>query len=284
MTTTAFELENPSLWRLLLHVDERELTAAFVNTAEDSSLRVLRVSLPDGPTLVALEEAVYSHPVLLSDFRRVDVVLRSHSFSLLPGVMTGGDVEALAGALRPADGPEGDTDFFVDRIDAGSEGLQNVWTYPEASVLHFLARSFNSPKFHHHLSPLLKFYGRSSEQGNSGKLYVSMHTSVSGGERGEMDIVAFGHGGRLEMANSIAFESMDDATYYILASAEATGMNVTSDEIFLGGDSRLRSALQTPLRRFASYVLPQVFPAAALRMGASAQELPFPLIIIPICE
>lgn len=283
-TTSPIELENPSLWRLLLHLDTEELTAAFVNTAEDSSLRLLRVPLRDDPTLSALEEAVYARPVLLSDFRRVDIVARSHSFALMPGDLSPADAEALGSGFISAGGLRGATEVLTDRVALANETIANVWTYPEPDVMNFLTRSFNAPAFHHQLSPLLKFCGRTSAMGNSGKLFINLHSSPAGGERGELDILAFGHGGRLELANSIAFEGLDDATYYILAAARAAGLNVTSDEIVLGGDSRLRAALRTSLRRFASYVMPQVFPAAALRMGASATELPFPLILIPLCE
>ena len=282
MTAMTTEIEQPSLCRLLLHLDSREFTAAIVSTVEDSSLRVLRIPLPDGPSEGVLEEAVYSNPRLLADYRSVDLVVRSPQFSLLPGEMAVRDVDSLA-AEFVYEGGAG-LHFIDDITISGDEKLKNVWAVRERGAINFLMRTFNAPSIHHHLTPLLKFYGRRNVLGNSGKLYVNIHAAADGGDRGELDIVGFGLGGRLELANTIAFDGLEDAQYYILAAARGSGLNVGSDEILLGGDRRLRASLLTGLRRFASYVMPLVFPAEGLRAGSDAPEIPFSLILVPLCE
>ncbi|MDE6311736.1 MAG: DUF3822 family protein [Muribaculaceae bacterium] len=282
MNDTTTEKDKPSLCRLLLHLDSREFTAAIVSTVEDSSLRVLRIPLPDGPTESALEEAVYSHPRLLADYRKVDLVVRTPQFSLLPGEMETKDVDSLASEFV-YEGTEGVR--FVDELTiGGSERLKNVWAVKEREVMNFLMRTFSAPSIHHHLTPLLKYFGRRNVLGNSGKLYVNVHSAADGGERGELDLLSFGLGGRLELANTIPFDGLEDAQYYILAAARASGLNVGSDEILIGGDRRLRASLLSGLRQFASYVMPQVFPAEGLRIGNEAPEIPFSLILMPICE
>lgn len=270
------------MWRLLLHLDDAELTAAFLNTAEDSSLHLMRIPLPDGPTLQALEEAVYANPLLLSDFRKVDIVVRSAHFILAPGIMDDEDCDRLASTFAVGDAASRP---FVDRFSTAVDDIANVWAVADGAPANFLARSFNAPVFHHHLSPLIQYFGRSSSLGNSGKLYVNLHTVPGDGlSRGWADIIAFGHGGRLLMANTIRFESIDDAAYYILTAAKASALNLTSDEILIGGDTGLRAEVIQRLRNFASYVMPVIFPAAALQTGAAAMAMPFPLVLIPLCE
>ncbi len=282
MTHITSEIDPSSHCRLLLHLDRREFTAAIVSTVRDSSLRVLRIPLPDGPTESALEEAVYSNPRLLADYRSVDLVVRTPHFMLLPGEMEAKDVDSLACEFV-FDGTDGVV-FSDDIVLGGNERVKNVWAVEERAAINFLMRTFNAPSIHHHLTPMLKYFGRRNVLGNSGKLYVNIHSASDGGERGELDLLSFGLGGRLEFANTIPFETPDDAQYYILAAARASGLNVGSDEILLGGDRRLRAALLTGLRQFASYVMPQIFPSEGLRQGAEAPEIPFSLILMPICE
>lgn len=281
---TPLEIEHPSMWRLLLHLDSSELTAAFLNTAEDASLHVVRIPLPDGPVLSALEEAVYANPILLSDFKRVDIVVRSQRFMLAPSELGRRGLDALAATFIP----EGiSSDIYEDTLPAATSdrGITNLWAVGCGDIMNFLSRTFNAPTFHHHLTPLIKYFGRRSELGNSGKLYVSIHhLADDGASRGTLDIVAFGHSGSLELANSIRFECIDDAVYYILAAAAASGLNVTADEILVAGNSPLRASLLESLRRFVSYAMPHIFPSAAFRAGGGAVDIPFPLILIPLCE
>lgn len=284
MTQSApLDIQHPSLWRLLLHLDAAELTAALMNTAEDASLHLLRIPLPDGPSLAALEEAVYANPLLLSDFRKVDIVVRSPHFILAPGIMDDADCDRLASTFVPD--ATALSRPFADRFSTAVDDIVNVWAVADGAAANFLARSFNAPAFHHHLSPLVKYFGRSNSLGNSAKLYINLHTTPDDGlSRGQADIIAFGHGGRLVMANTIRFESIDDAGYYILSAAKTSGLNLSSDEIILGGDTTLRAAVIQRLRNFASYVMPAIFPAAALQAGPAAMTMPFPLALIPLCE
>ena len=88
----------------------------------------------------------------------------------------------------------------------------------------------------------------------------------------------------MQLANTIPFESIDDAAYYILAAARGAGLDLSADEILLGGDKALRADIIKVLSRFAASVMPIIFPAAALRFGPAATDAPLPLIFIPLCE
>ncbi|MBQ2485271.1 MAG: DUF3822 family protein, partial [Muribaculaceae bacterium] len=80
------------------------------------------------------------------------------------------------------------------------------------------------------------------------------------------------------------YRSMDDAAYFILHAYDSLKMNRLSDEIQLSGDRDVREQLTPLLRRFINYVMPAIYPAAALRLGHDAMKAPFDLIMLALCE
>ena len=85
--TTASEpaIEKPQYWRLLLDIEADTLHALATSTVADATMQCF--SIPLNPTLTpqaALREAVYSTPALLSDFGRIDIVIASDRFAVLP--------------------------------------------------------------------------------------------------------------------------------------------------------------------------------------------------------
>ena len=281
-TSTLPEIEHPALWRLLLHLDDAELTVAMLNTASDASLHLLRFPLPDGPTLRTFEEIVYDNPILLSDFKKVDIITRSRQFVFAPAGIDAPAAEALASTYVP---DTGSNITFESYISTPADDLLELWAFPDIDVLNFLGRTFSTRKHHHHLESLVAYFGRSNALGNSAKLYVNIHRpSDASAPRGQLDLIAFARGGKMQLANTIPFESIDDAADYIRAAARGAGLDLSADEILLGGDKALRADIIKVLSRFAASVMPIIFPAAALRFGPAATDAPLPLIFIPLCE
>lgn len=270
-------IDNPRLWRLALEIDTDAIRAVAYSTVEDNTL--LSFAVPLDPTaaspLKALEDAVYSTPVLLSDFGKVDVVVRCSSFTVVPAQLDAGACRAAAlcaGIL--------DDDTFVLQTDVieGAD-VKIVWTL-EAGRANFLARTFRNPAVHHHLAPLARHFGRKTSMGNTGKTFVHMHS----GATAAVDIVAYGSDSRLLLMTSKEVYADADALYFILAVLRNIGLNPAADEVLLCGDAVRREALMPVLRTYVASVMPLIFPSAAYRAGHKALSSPFPLVILPLCE
>ncbi len=275
-------IERPRLCRLALQVEAGALRAVVWSTVEDSSLR--NFSLPLDPTLApakALEEAVYAAPVLLSDFAGVDIVMRTGAYTLVPADTDADTALAVADYCRLTSDADGTPARSEVRTDSADDfGSKLVWTLP-ADLAHFLARTFRNPRMHCHMAPLLRYFGRKNLLGNTGKVYAHFHGN---GTAREVDIVAVGADGRLAAAVTHPCPADNDALYYIMATLRYAGLDPVTDEILVCGDPAARDAIMPLLRRYAAYVMPVIFPSAALRSGREAFNAPFPLVILPLCE
>ena len=128
---------------------------------------------------------------------------------------------------------------------------------------------------------MLQYFGAKTAAGTTSKAYV--HLS-KGSRQNRADIMLFRSDGRPASVSSLTFDNMEDVTYHVLAAARDAGMDTAGDQFMLCGDSTLRENLTQSLRRFATYVMPVIFPSALFRAGRDAVDAPFPLVILPLCE
>lgn len=275
---SAAAIENPRVWRLALMVDGREtLRAVLSSTVEDTSLIHFTMPLdPTVPLLRSLEEAVYAAPVLLSDFGRVDVVVRTDAYTMVPPKLDSAGCEAAA---RIAGLLHNDAAQRVMTDDTGTAMARTVWTLDE-DVAAFIQRTFRNPDIICHITPLLRYFSRKTLLGNSGKLYVHFN---AGSHRGA-DLMLFGPEGMLEFTASHSCPTDSDAAYFTLAAAKTYGLSFASDEILICGDGPARDSVMPLLRKYFNHVMPVIFPSIAFRAGREALKAPFPLIILPLCE
>lgn len=274
MQTDSFDKDSigePSLWRLYLRLGEKRLDAMLYNVATDNVLRYRAFPL-DNPAgrLKALEEVVYDNPVLLADFRSVDVIVESSLFTIIPAEISDRELQRdIFDAQLPGNA---DSEMFLSTLNAQNAVIA-AGADPE--ILRFLRRTFNNPPLHHHLEPLCRYFHDKSRIGNAGKMYAHLR------ER-HVDILLFGRD-TLRLANSFPINDPMDAVYFIIATRQQLGLNPDSDELILAGDNTLREAVTPVLREYLTYVMPAIFPSTMYRAGKEALKAPFDLILMPLC-
>lgn len=268
--------DDSTLWHLAVELDSDALRAVARSTVDDSAVLAVTVALdPSAPApLKALEDAVYSTPMLLADYRSVTVAVRTTAYTLCADVL--GDTCADACADICAIGGDGLT-LMHDAIAAA--GATTVWAVAD-DILNFVRRTFHNCTIVHHTTPLLRYFAGRRRAGNGGKTYAHFHA----GNPAAVDIIIFDGDGHFALAATKIINSDADAMYYILAAARACGADPAADSICLCGDGARRAALMPLLRRYVASVMPVIFPAAAFRGGDAALKAPFPLILMPLCE
>lgn len=274
MTTplTTDLVSNPSYCRLDMRLAANVLDVMIYNPLEDNSLVTASAELPceDGARLKAIETFIYDNPLLLSYFKMVTVVVESYDFVVVPRAVAEGcrHIDILRQANPDTESRAVILDDALDEFDA------DILTSMDAPEVNFLRRTFPNVRIYNSLYPFTRYCHANFTKGNMVKAFVDIRQS-------SLDIAVMS-AGTLYLLNKFRFHNINDALYYILA---ATDDKAADDmELLLTGDRASRDALMPMLRQFKPYVMPMIFPSAMFRAGASAMQLPFDLVILPLCE
>lgn len=261
-------IEHPEAWELLVSIDDRQVNYVLYTTAVANSLITGQVAIADD-SLQSLEDAIYDTPELLNEYKRARVVVHSPHFVLLPIDAADEDCEQLAHQAFPED----DGDVAVSPMT--QNGVKIAYLMPRG-MQAFLGRTFNYPMVHHHLCALCEHFMDLNRDEAASRMYLNLND-------GSMDMAIY-RDGLLVCANSYAFTSADDAAYFAMNAWRAHGLNQLTDELQLMGDADMRSAITPLLREYVKYVMPAVFPAAAMQLGRNAMQAPLELIVLALCE
>lgn len=264
-------IDDTSMWTLAMQFSASGVEVAAYSEIEDNSL--IYRSLPlvfDGTTrLRAMEDAVYENPFLLREFRRTFIVVEPEASMLVPH--DAGELEAA----RIADATLGQEDREWATEESGARNTLIAYGFADG-FRRFVRRTFgNDTTPLSHLAVLSRYFLRKVQRGKPAGMLVNLR-------KGAIDVIAIERGS-LMMANSFICRDVADMAYYVMACRKYTAMNSDAD-LYLCGDSEMREPLAVMLRRFLSSVKPLIFPPAMFRVGREAMQVPFPLIVSPICE
>lgn len=271
-TTSDIHIQHPEQWCLELSLKEKELEYLFFSEAEENSLISGAIKFDESfdDYLKAVENAIYDNPVLLDDYKQVRIIVHSQHFLIFPHEV---DDDSDAETFFDAAYPNTEGDFALCRLkDCGV----NIGFKCATGLTGFLQRTFNNPDIVHHLYPLCEHFKAANNDSGIARMYLNMSDD-------SMDLLIFNKGA-LQLANTFSFHTPDDALFYALHAWKSYGLDATKDEIQLTGDKAARDTIAPMLRRFVSYVMPAIYPAAALKIGQDAVKAPFDLILLALCE
>ena len=260
-----------SQYTLMMRITQSELHYVYYHPAEDGSLVSECIALPTGDEHAnAVEQAVYSHEILLQPYRRVYVVLPSNRFVLAPNeVATQSDNSHFYKKLYPT------ADDYVIESRMPHTGAVML-SGASNRVVSFINRTFDNPTLLHPLTPLCEYFYRKSRLGNHRKMYVHL-------QNGRMDVVCYGREGLL-LANTYDYHHSNDAAYHILNVWRQLGLDQRRDEVQLVGNVETRRELSALLRNYILTVVPVIFPSNSHVLGSDAMQISFDLTALSLCE
>lgn len=271
-TTSHIDIRQPEFWTLQLALCPKMIQYTLFDVDEENSLIAGEVplDLSGGSYLKAVENAIYDNPALLQDYKQVRVLIFSQHFMILPPeYSTETDAEEAFRAMY-ADAKGDVATCFLPRCHA------HIAFEVEKGLIGFLHRTFNIPPIVHHLYSLMEHFKWQDERRTGACMHLNLRQ-----EGIDMLIV---RDKQLLMANSIACTAPDDVVYYALHAWQSFNLEATRHELFITGEKALRDAVIPTLRKYVSYVMPSIFPAAALKIGQDAVKAPFELILLALCE
>jgi hypothetical protein len=217
----------------------------------------------------ALENAVYDNDFLLDEYASTIIALHSQHFQLMPQELINAGMarKAMEASFTTVDG-----DLLTCNI-AGSDAA--IACDVSSGVLPFLRRTFIGATLLHHLTPLCSYCLKAYAEDTA-----CMHIALNDQDA---HIVVIKQG-KLQMANTFHFRALEDVAYFALNIWKACALDGRRDKVLLSGDNALRAELSEQLRQWISYVMPEVIPAQALRLGRDATTLPFNLLTLALYE
>lgn len=270
--TTDIEIRRPELWTLHLALNAQRISYVLYSKAQDDSLiwGEVGIDLSFGSYLKGVENAIYDNPLFLKPYGEVKVVVDSTRFMVMPSEIDDDDtrLDVMDTAFPDAEG-----EFAF----CGMPQCGTVMGFEmEKGLEAFLQRTFFNPPICHALVPLCEYHKSKQGQTSLRRMYAHLHDD-------KLSLCLFQRGD-LAMTNSFKFETIDDAAYYALHAWQSYGFDALADEIQLSGDKSLRDDITPMLRKYVNYVMPAIFPAAAMRIGHDAVKAPYHLILLALCE
>ncbi len=267
-------ISQSELWRLVLMLDEGALHVALYPPVarEEIIWRTFPLDSAAPDRLRALEDIIYDNPLLLNDFRRVDCIIDSPNHVLVPELTEPELFPLLMSATGTAEDPEETVAFPVAE---NALLLQEL----EPDTTAFLRRTFFNIQFHAR-TPVLARYLIS----HSGGLKPSRAIVLMGDNR--LTFMAI-RDNRLLAANNFKFRSRTDAAYYVLSAMNSVGFDPADQNVDLaihGESLTADDTLAGTLRPYVRNIRAVPFPTLRYRVSRSTLLIPFPLLVLPICE
>lgn len=274
-TTANYNIQKPELWTLVIGLTNNALRYIIFSDLVNDSLISGEIEIKvatETEYLKAVQDIIYDNSALLLDYKKVLVCYDSTHFMLFPPEAECDEASATD-VLSEFFYPNSTGDFT--HCDMPQSNSAIAFDAP-SGLLSFLHRTYYNVEIVHRLTPLCEYFA--SQQGGTSisRMYVYL-------TNGMMHLCLFKKG-KLLMANSFSFKDINEAAYYALHAWESAGFAGLDDEVQLLGDKSLRDAIAPTLRKYISYVMPILFPAAALKIGHDATRSHHDLLLLAISQ
>lgn len=262
-------IRHPEAWHLLVQLQAGSVAYALYTPAVHGSLITGTVTPQQADTaLQALQNAIIDTPLLLDDYGRVSVLVQAGHTVLLPPEATLHQAQTLLHAAYP------DQTGDAALCPMPNCGVTVASLMP-AGLSAFVHRTFNNPTIYHHLMPLCEHFVQQGSGSRTSRMLLNLHGSD------QMDIIVCRQG-QLADACSYRYTNPNDAAYLALNAWRVHQMDQLTDELQLTGDRQARATMTPLLRRYVKYVMPAIYPAAAMRLGSNAMQAPLELILLAL--
>lgn len=265
------DIQHPQMWQLLMEAGPERLAAMAFSLSDRQPIRFHEWELPAatvGYDLQPLENTIYDHPGLLTDFGKITLLYDTLRMVPIPDTDNETEAAEIFRSIYPPCIRRGK--ILLSRIP--EMGTAICFEIP-AETDNFLRRTFPCITIDHPIAPLCRYFRAKHPIRRKGKTLANMR-----GKR--LDIITLGEHTPLAVSSHFIADPMD-AVYYILASRQGLELR-DSDEIMIAGDRTLRAAVTPVLRRYVRYVMPALFPSVMYRAGKESLSAPFELVISPL--
>lgn len=267
-------ISQPELWRLVLMISANGLSVALYPPVAREEIIWRKFDFdPAAPDrLKAVEDIIYDNPLLLCDFKRIECIIDSGKYLVLPQESNPGDYASL---LKASSIDNDEDNLLMSCAAANAIVLQAL----DKEVTQFLKRTFFNINFSSKISMVASYFASHSEGMPSRRVFALI-------EDKRLTFIALDNQNLLA-ANEFNFQRLTDAAYYVLAAMKQVGFDPANPEIALAtyrdmSDDEI--SLSTLLKPYIRTLRTVPFPMLRYRASRNTLLTPFPLLILPICE
>jgi len=146
----------------------------------------------------------------------------------------------------------------------------------ERDVYEFLCRSFVSPSFLHHLTPVLALWNKQQRKPLNGQMFALLN-------RKTIDVACLNKG-ELLFLNSFEYSKHNDVLYLLACVWKQVGLDQLKDELSIFGNPDDCNSLMTDLRVYIQNVKAMDMPLEFYLLGEEANKASFDIISLSLCE
>ena len=216
-------------WSLILKVSPGAIDALILGPQRPERGMITLSEKLDGPSLETLENAIYDHSLLLSEFGRVNILISTSQRVIIPDSIPETMDEEIADAMLP------DCEAPRRIISAPLPGAGRIIAAIDGETLSFLRRTFPDGEISLSLAATVAAVEKMR--------HAEQAVNVAITEPGELTLISFDASGRLTFANRFEVDCAADCAYFILA---ALGPDART--LSIGGNTDLRNETIEQLR------------------------------------
>lgn len=217
---------------------------------------------------INLKQAFRENSFLLNSFQRVDVIMESKRFTLLPTAFY--QEEQATPYFYYNHSHRENEKILSNRLP--KYGITVLFGI-DKSVHSFLQKNYPNLHTYSQITPLLEHFSTKSRTGHTQKMYAHLRKKA-------IDVYCFERS-TLQLVNTLGCTTVDDAIYYLLYTWKNLNMNQEEDELYILGEYPEKNRLLEELRRFVLQVA-EVDPCAELPLSSAeyAYQMPFDMQVL----
>lgn len=241
----AFDPNAAGRYCLVLQVDRESFTIAVLDNISNDFLAFeswhFKKAVSDAQMAEQIERLCTDHEWLTNGFKRVDAIITSEKFTLVPAAMF--DSSAAKDYLT-FNVPIGENDVVRNDIlrQADARNVYAVGQKLENAIL----KISSSARIRHHLTPLAEKLLSGSKNTNEKRVHAHVR-------QGQFDLIVADNG-KLLLANVYTYHSAEDFIYFLLFAAEQLKLNPEKFDLEISGEIETDSSLSAIAKKYVRNV------------------------------
>lgn len=242
---SAFDPSSAERYCLVMQVDRERLTLAVLDNLTNDFLAFeswyFRKAVSDAQMAEQIERLIADHEWLANGFKRVDAIVTSEKFTLVPAALFDSSAAKEYLAFNaPVENNDTVRNDVLRQADA-----RNVYAF-DRRLENVLLKISPSIRLRHHLSPLSEKVLAASKNQNEKRVHAHIR-------QGQFDVIA-SENGKLLMANVYTYQSPEDFIYFLLFAAEQLKLNPEKFELEISGEVEEKSAIAAIANKYVRNV------------------------------
>jgi hypothetical protein len=237
----AFDTKHCEKFCLVMEIQSEQLTLAVLDNLTNDFLAFEQYHFRKQNTEELMAEQIAKlaeeHEWLSAGFKRVDVLIVTEKFTLVPSALFDSHNSATYLYFNQ---PKAENEIVLNDLLRNGDA-RNVYAIND-KLDRAVRKIHGTARIRQHLSPLIERQLFNGKNKTGKKAFVHI-------QQGRFDLI-ISEGNNLQMANSFRYQTSEDFIYFLLYSCEQLKMNPEQMEVEMAGEVQTDSAIAGLARKY----------------------------------